>query len=152
MKKRQRGFTLIEILIVVIISAVLAALILPRFLGQTEIPYIAEAQQQLGAMLRGQLTMCDATACATNQYKAVSATTGWGALGMNPPESTVQWSYTCTTGGVCTAQRNSGDYTGATISLAINGAFDCDATGTNTSYGYDEVQTSGTNVKGCRIV
>ena len=45
---RNKGFTLIEILIVVIILAVLAAMVLPRFLGQTENAFIAEAQQQLG--------------------------------------------------------------------------------------------------------
>ncbi len=52
MKNRQRGFTLVEVLIVVVIIAILASLIVPRMLMQTEKAKAAEAFQMVGAMKR----------------------------------------------------------------------------------------------------
>ena len=52
--KRQKGFTLIEVLIVVVILGVLAALIIPRFLNAPEKAIVAEANQLLGSLIRAQ--------------------------------------------------------------------------------------------------
>ena len=46
----KKGFTLVETLIVISILAVLAAMIIPRFTGQDERGYIAEAVGMLSAI------------------------------------------------------------------------------------------------------
>lgn len=50
--KKQKGFTLIEILIVVVIIALMATLVLPRMLAQPERMVIGEAQNVLGMVRR----------------------------------------------------------------------------------------------------
>ena len=60
-KKRSgnRGFTLIEILIVVVVVGILASLILPRMLAAPEKAMILEANQLIGAMIRAQQANID---------------------------------------------------------------------------------------------
>jgi len=48
----KKGFTLVEVLIVVVIIAILASLIVPRMLAQTEKAKAAEAIQMVGAIKR----------------------------------------------------------------------------------------------------
>lgn len=45
---KQRGFTLIEILIVVVILSLLVAVVAPRIIGRTDDAKIAAAKQQIG--------------------------------------------------------------------------------------------------------
>ncbi len=52
MKNTRKGFTLVEVLIVVVIIAILASLIVPRMLMQTEKAKAAEAAQIVGVMKR----------------------------------------------------------------------------------------------------
>ena len=140
----KKGFTLIEVLIVVVIIAVLAALILPRFVGQTERAVIAEGQQILGAMRRGQLNWMDftgnaaptdVTSCGFAACNAAANAT-WARIGVNPPnEGTGRYNYACTTAsGNCVATRvndPSGQYAGNTITLGVvNGTFMCGGAGT----------------------
>jgi len=49
-RKGQEGFTLIELMVVVIIIGVLAAVVVPRFSGQTEKARIAAAKAELASM------------------------------------------------------------------------------------------------------
>ncbi len=138
MKKHlnQKGFTLIEIIVVVVILAILAALILPRFLGQTERPVIAEAQENLGALRRAQITRSDTTGLG---YLACTGAGGlcvladYQALGMQTPAAGARFTYVCAgvgAAGACTATRVGAvaAAAGSTGTIAINldtGVFAC---------------------------
>ncbi len=50
MKKNQKGFTLIEIMVVVIILGLLAGLVLPRILGQEEKAKVETAKVQIRSL------------------------------------------------------------------------------------------------------
>ncbi len=67
LKKNRSGFTLLEIIIVIIIVGVLASLALPRFFGMVEFSKGTEALTQMGAirqsMERCYLSTGDYTAC-----------------------------------------------------------------------------------------
>lgn len=49
--RRLRGFTLIEIMVVITILGILAALIVPRVVGRTDDARIAAARQDIGAIM-----------------------------------------------------------------------------------------------------
>jgi len=148
--KRKKGFTLIEILIVVIILAVLAAMILPRFLGQTENAFIAEAQQQLGVLRRAEISAVDMSGAATLAIAQgdLAAAGGIPRLGLGQVAAT-NWQYTCTAFtaagvGSCTATRVGGPNNQAgTVTLDDAGNFTCGAP-------YAPVVTGNTNPRGCR--
>ena len=132
--KRQRGFTLIEILIVVIILAVLAAMVLPRFMGQTENAYIAEAQQTLGILRRAYTTALDLGLTPG----AVATSTDMPTLGLKAIGQT-NFTYACDTAGKCTA--TSTRTTTNKIDLALDGTYTCT--------GYTAVSSTDSS-KGCR--
>ena len=50
--KRSKGFTLIEVLIVVVIIAILASLVVPRMIAQVDKARAAEAYQMVGVITR----------------------------------------------------------------------------------------------------
>jgi len=136
-KRNQKGFTLIEILIVVVIIGVLAALVLPRMLSQPERAIIAEGHQYLGVIRRAQNTYKSST--GDTAYLAFSANvTGvtatntndeWSELGLDNLPASTAFSYTCST-TECSAIRDSGDFTGAEIRVNIDsGALTCTGTG-----------------------
>jgi MSHA pilin protein MshA len=121
--KKQKGFTLIEILIVVVILAVLAAMILPRFMSQSENAYIAEAQQVLGVLRRAQANSSD----MGNGYKAktvAETAADMNDLGLKGIAAT-NFTYSCDANGKCTALR-SGAAANGSVALDINGTFTCD--------------------------
>ncbi|HRY91754.1 MAG TPA: prepilin-type N-terminal cleavage/methylation domain-containing protein [Candidatus Gracilibacteria bacterium] len=160
-EKSDKGFTLIEILIVVIILAVLAALILPKFLSQTENAYISEANRMLAAITRAQETTMAIQELATG----ASITTGiaiptacpltascdadeWSAIGMQPPSPKSHFDYSCTD-TTCTAERTvNGFLSSITFNYTPNvHAFtDCDGIYTLITSG-----TSATSDRGCRV-
>ncbi|MEI8011920.1 MAG: prepilin-type N-terminal cleavage/methylation domain-containing protein [Candidatus Omnitrophota bacterium] len=69
--KSKKGFTLIEIIIVVIIIGVLAAVALPRLTSQVNISKAAEAYMNLGVLMR-KIQECYIT--ATEDYSACDTT------------------------------------------------------------------------------
>ncbi len=143
--RKKRGFTLIEILIVVVILAILAAMILPRMIMQTENGYIAEAQQNLGAIRSAMVTAIDSgiyTAWQDITQAQFTAASGAAAgIGMKALTST-NWLYVCAAATTnCTATRQNGPtaYNSGTVVLSEAGAFSC---GT-----YTLISAS----KGCRV-
>ena len=79
----KSGFTLIEVIIVVIILGVLAGLALPRVVAQVNRSYSAEATNELGVIMRaidacmqGQDTLAAATGCDTFPEIGVTQPTG----------------------------------------------------------------------------
>ena len=110
--KNKRGFTLIEILIVVVIIGVLASLILPRMLAAPEKAMVAEANQMLGVMMRVQLANLD-TGGVFITVTDNTTTTTWNKLGMRIPTGAL-FNYTCS-GTTCTATRIGDSNKSATI-------------------------------------
>lgn len=141
--RTKKGFTLVEILIVVVIIGILAALILPRFLTQPLRARLAEGRQMLGAIRRAQVTTMDSTGAAT--FLTVTApapaytVAEWTALGMNPPDNTTTFTYacagiapaTCVATGVIDA--GTAVVTLATGAITCTGVYDADGAGAGTA-------------------
>ncbi|HNX68707.1 MAG TPA: prepilin-type N-terminal cleavage/methylation domain-containing protein [Candidatus Omnitrophota bacterium] len=103
LKRSIKGFTLIEVLIVVVIIAILASLILPRMTSQVGKAQAAEAFQMSGAIKRAAERQFDLTGSyAIPSGEIASDPMGvWGAaylpnwseLGLRGLESSKSWSY-----------------------------------------------------------
>jgi general secretion pathway protein G len=52
MRAVQRGFTLIEIMVVVVILGVLAALVVPKLMGRTDEARIVAAKQDIATVMQ----------------------------------------------------------------------------------------------------
>ena len=52
-RSKNRGFTLIEIMVVVVIMGILAALVVPKLMGRTDDARILAAKQDLATLMQG---------------------------------------------------------------------------------------------------
>jgi len=122
---KTSGFTLLEVIIVVIIVGVLASLALPRFFAMVEYSRTAEALNTVTS-LRGAIERCELQHGIANCTHA-----NWSNLGMDQDPGTTagaHWTYTITTGAagiytiVCTrnANEDNGGYTGNTITVSVD--------------------------------
>ncbi len=115
---RRRGFTLVEILVVVLILGVMATLALPKFFAQPESAALAEANRMLGVLVRAQDTEMQLGSRVTGMVVTAAGGGGQGATAVNCDAACVQtwtdvgverptgarFAYACTTAS-CTATR-----------------------------------------------
>ena len=88
LQKRSAGFTLLEIMVVVIIIGLLAAVVVPQFLGRVDDARVAKAKQDIQAMQTA-LTMFK-----LDNYVYPTTDMGLKALAQKPDAATIknwQW-------------------------------------------------------------
>jgi len=126
-----KGFTLAEILIVVVILGILATLVLPRFFGQEERGIVAEAVAKLSAIRQGEEAY-KLESPAGAYIASTDAAFTWDLLGIDNPDN-ARFVYTVDAAGASTATRQpAGDcatapFNGCTIILAADGTWDATA-------------------------
>ncbi len=93
----RKGFTLIEVIIVIVILGVLASIALPKMTGQMEAARAAEAMNMFGFIRR------TAQNCYDSANSADSCTT-FAALGIGAPDANAMFTYR--SGTVASVQLN----------------------------------------------
>ncbi len=117
LKNKKSGFTLLEIIIVIIIVGVLASLALPRFFATVEFSKSTEALTSLG-VLRDSLERCYVAAGGT--YNPAAGACAIGNIDVADPSAVpgARFTYAVSgqsaTGYVITAERNTVDGGGGT--------------------------------------
>jgi general secretion pathway protein G len=82
--RRLRGFTLIEIMVVVIIIGLLAAVVVPQFLGRVDDARVAKAKQDIQAMETA------LTLYKLDNFKFPATDQGLAALATKPADPSVR--------------------------------------------------------------
>ena len=120
----QKGFTLVELMIVIVIVGILSAVALPNFLSQTEKAKAAEPKTKVSALLKQAAAEALEGTAATAVTTMNTATTGPVAVAT----ATGNWTYTMSSGStaaddiVVTAAPKSG--TAAAGITSIQGCVD----------------------------
>jgi type IV pilus assembly protein PilA len=113
-RRDERGFTLIELIMVLVILGILLALALPSYLGTRRKAYLAEADQNLQEMRTH----------AWLRYVEVGSFDG-AATAASTPASTANWTFAwgaCTGGASCIMSatgRTGSPVAGATVVLTL---------------------------------
>ncbi len=150
-RRSERGFTLIEVMIVVVVVGLLAAVVVPSFIGEgrkvkasTEVAamfaelMVKQEQYKLenGAYLA--VPTCPATPSSKPQdITACQALPSWIALRILPPESKLKCSYTVTVGPAGTAPAAGAGFTLTTSAPATGWHYvhaKCDMDGNTSAY------------------
>ena len=112
--KNKKGLTLTEVLIVVVIIALFASLVLPRFFAQDERGVVAEAVAILSA-----LRQADAAYLLDHIGHAPDV----DDLDVEIPATAIRFTYATDGAGNFTATRDGGRCDDRTITLGADGAF-----------------------------
>ena len=112
-KRDERGFTLIELIMVLVILSILLALALPQYLATRRKAYLAEADQNLQEMRTQAWTFF----LERNTFAGVEDT-------INPPRASANWEYAWGTCNATSCQMiatgvANGPVDGATVTVTL---------------------------------
>ena len=88
----QKGFTLVELMIVIVIVGILSAIALPNFLSQSSKAKLTEAQQRVSAGLK----QAGITFAEEGTFAPSSTSLTCPQVGIDPASDNNGWDYTCT--------------------------------------------------------
>jgi prepilin-type N-terminal cleavage/methylation domain-containing protein len=97
-KPRNKAFTLIELMIVVVIIGVMASLVVPRLFGQSEKARAAEAVNMLGSIRRAEQAYFD----RRGEFLHIDVPAKWERLGIGDPNLNPKY-WTYQTSPICTS-------------------------------------------------